>query len=170
MKRSGWISQVGINKPESVADHSFRCAILAMCIGDLLDLDSGKLIRMMLLHDIHEAKTGDFDSQAKRVIGNLEIKKREKDAIQEILSFLPMRLGNKYSLILKELNHQASFEAVLANDIDKIELLIQTLDYKKEGYDANKLKIFWLNIENKIKTPLIQEFLKLLREKYNLTK
>ena len=95
MKRSGWISQVGINKPESVADHSFRCAILAMCIGDLLDLDSGKLIRMMLLHDIHEAKTSDFDSQSKRVIGNLEIKKREKDAIQEILSFLPMRLGNK---------------------------------------------------------------------------
>lgn len=48
LKRSGWISQVGITEPESVADHSFRCAVLAMCIGDLTNVDTEKLIKMLL--------------------------------------------------------------------------------------------------------------------------
>ena len=49
--RKGWVSQVGVEKPESVADHSFACAILAMCLGDLKGLDTEKLIRLALLHD-----------------------------------------------------------------------------------------------------------------------
>jgi len=68
VKRSGWISWVGIERPESVADHSFRSAILAMCIADLKGLNTEKLMRMLLLHDIHEAIIGDYDYFAKRKI------------------------------------------------------------------------------------------------------
>jgi len=70
VRRSGWISQVGIDEPESVADHSFRCAIIAMCIGSLTDVDIGKLVPMLLLHDIQEAVTGDFDSSKKKELVN----------------------------------------------------------------------------------------------------
>jgi putative hydrolase of HD superfamily len=53
-RRSGWGSHVGITNPESIADHVFGCAILAMCFGDLAKANTEKLIRMLLSHDIQE--------------------------------------------------------------------------------------------------------------------
>ena len=69
VKRSGWVSHIEIVESESVADHSFRCGILAMCIGDFRNMNVEKLMKMMLLHDVHEAITGDYDAYAKRQRG-----------------------------------------------------------------------------------------------------
>ena len=71
------VSQAGLEKPESVADHSFACAILAMCLGDLNGLNTKKLIRLALLHDIHEALIGDYDYFDKQRIGLKQAKKIE---------------------------------------------------------------------------------------------
>ena len=68
LKRAGWTSHVGIKSSESVPEHSFRSAVLAMCIGDLANVDAEKLIRMLLLHDVQEALTGDYDSFAKKCV------------------------------------------------------------------------------------------------------
>src|SRR3972149_6492956 len=80
-KRSGWISQVGVKDPESVADHSFMCTVLAMCIGDINDFNVQKIMRMALLHDIHESIIGDYDQYAKEKIGSLQMKDMERKAI-----------------------------------------------------------------------------------------
>ena len=45
IKRAGW-TRLGISNPESVADHSFRCAFFAMIYGDLMDLDPEKMMKM----------------------------------------------------------------------------------------------------------------------------
>ena len=74
VKRSGWISHVGVKDPESVADHSFMCTLLAMCIGDMEGYDVKKLMRMALLHDVQESVTGDYDQYAKEKIGSLQMK------------------------------------------------------------------------------------------------
>lgn len=165
VKRAGWISHVGITKPESVADHSFRCAILAMCIGDLLGVDAEKLIRMLLLHDIQESITGDYDYYAKEEIGTSTVKLQERIAIKDILSRLPTKLKRKYNAIWQEYEDKTTREAKLANDIDKIEMLIQALEYEKEGYDSGKLEAFWTSVESKIKTPIVQDLFKLLKDK-----
>ena len=165
VNRSGWISHVGITKPESVADHSFRCAILAMCIGDLQGVDTEKLIRMLLLHDIQEALTGDHDYYAKEEIGTPTVKLQERIAIKDILSRLPTKLKRKYNAIWQEYEDKTTHEAMLANDIDKIEMLMQALEYEKEGYDPEKLEVFWTSSQNKIKTALGQDLFKLLRGK-----
>jgi putative hydrolase of HD superfamily len=167
VKRAGWISHVGITKPESVADHSFRCAILAMFIGDLQGVNTEKLIRMLLLHDIQESITGDYDYYAKEEIGTPTVKLQERIAIKDILSRLPTKLKRKYSAIWQEYEDKTTREAMLANDIDKIEMLIQALEYEKEGYDSSKLEVFWTSSQNKIKTALGQDLFKLLRGKRN---
>jgi putative hydrolase of HD superfamily len=165
VNRAGWISQVGIIQPESVADHSFRCAILAMCIGDLLGVNTEKLIRMLLLHDIQESITGDYDYAAKEGIGTPRVKLQEKMAINEVLSKLPAKLKRKYYAIWQECEDKTTREAILANDIDKIEMLIQALEYEKEGYDSGKLEAFWTSTQSKIETPIVQELFKLLNDK-----
>ncbi len=165
--RSGWISQVGIAKPESVADHSYRCAILAMCIGDFLGADTEKLISMLLLHDLQESVMGDYDYQAKKEIGTTTVKLKERNAIKSILSKLPTKMKRKYDAIWREYESKTTREAKLANDIDKIEMLMQALDYEKEGYDSAKLDAFWTSVKNKLKTPLGQDLFKLLIDKRN---
>ena len=165
VNRSGWVSHVGIAKPESVADHSFRCVILGMCIGDLQGVDTEKLIRMLLLHDIQEALTGDYDYYAKEEIGTPTVKLQERIAIKDILSGLPTKLKRKYYAIWQEHEDKTTREAMLANDIDKIEMLIQALEYEKEGYASGKLEVFWTSVQSKIKTPIVQDLFKLLKDK-----
>ena len=167
VKRSGWLSQVGIERPESVADHSFRCAVLAMIISDLSNGNTEKLVRMMLLHDIQEAITGDFDSHAKKQLGIHKVRSQQKSAFRDILDILPPKLRSQYCSLWEEVQAQKTTEAILAYDIDKIEMVIQALEYEKEGYDSSKLDVFWENTESRIKTPLIRNlfnFLLSLRE------
>jgi 5'-deoxynucleotidase YfbR-like HD superfamily hydrolase len=55
LKRAGWV-RVGLPEPESVADHSFRVALLAVLFGPRLGLNGEKLVRLALLHDLAEAR------------------------------------------------------------------------------------------------------------------
>lgn len=164
VKRSGWISHAGITEPESVADHSFRCAILAMYVGDLIEIDTERLVKMLLLHDIQEAITGDYDSSEKEQMGISEVRRREKAAIGNMLPLLPPRLARQYLHIWREFEGQRTAEAVLANDIDKIEMVMQALEYEKDGCDPRTLDVFWANTKSKIKTPIIQDLFRLLIE------
>ena len=58
--RQGWIDKAGISNPESVADHSYSMTVMAMMFGDNAGMDTCKMIRMALLHDIVESITGDL--------------------------------------------------------------------------------------------------------------
>lgn len=168
VKRSGWISHAGIDKPESVADHSFRCAVLAMCIGDVANVDTEKLIRMLLLHDVQEAFTGDYDYYAKKEVGLHKVKSEQRTAIKDILSLLPAALEMQYLSLWEEFENQSTLEAILANDIDKIEMMIQALEYEEEGYDPRKFDAFWNEVKNKIRTSVTQDLFKLLIKKRSM--
>lgn len=164
-KRSGWNSRLQMKNPESIADHSYRAAMLAMCLGDLMEVDSERLIRMLLLHDIQEAITGDYDYRAKKKIGITEVKRQEANAIRQILSLLPKKLQRNYLSIWKDFENQNTQEAILANDIDKLEMIMQALEYEKKGHSPKKLDVFWDYGKKMIKTPLIQELFQLLVNK-----
>ena len=59
IKRSGWWV-AGIKDPESVADHSFRCALIAYYMAHLEKVDPFKAMAMALFNDIHEARINDL--------------------------------------------------------------------------------------------------------------
>ena len=164
-KRSGWATNVNIEDAESVADHSFRCAVLAMCLGDLAEMDTDKLIRMLLLHDVQEALTGDYDSIAKEHTGPSEVKKMESAAIRRLLSMLPSDLEKRYLLLWHEFEDHKTPEAVLAKDIDRIELVMQALEYEEAGFKRDKLETFWSASENRIETTIGKEMFSQLRKK-----
>ncbi len=162
--RKGWVSQVGIEKPESVADHSFACAILAMCLGDLNGLDTEKLIRLALLHDIHEALIGDYDYFDKQRIGLEQAKKNQEQAINEVFHKLPLNVREKYVDLAKEYLCQETTEARLVKQIDKLEMIMQAFQYEKAGYDKVKLKSFWDSVEGTLTEPNLKAIFKLLKE------
>ena len=65
MPRAGWF-RAGIDHPESVADHSFVAALLAWRLArELPGLNATKVLLMMLLHDVHEARLTDIPDPSK---------------------------------------------------------------------------------------------------------
>ena len=58
--RQGWKEKLEMKYPESVADHSYSVTIMSMIISDLEGLNTEKIIRMALLHDLAESVIGDI--------------------------------------------------------------------------------------------------------------
>ena len=164
VKRKGWFSCVGIKNPESVADHTFRTTILTMCLSDLKGLDTEKLIRMALLHDIHEALVGDYDRSDKHKIGESELRNRETEALKQVTSSLPEVLQKKYGSLFIEFQRQETEEARLVRQIDQLEMILQALEYEEEGYDSGKLQTFWNNVEEKLEDADVKRFFGFLKE------
>ncbi|HET6516733.1 MAG TPA: HD domain-containing protein, partial [Nitrosopumilaceae archaeon] len=132
--RKGWTTKLGITTPESVADHTFSMSIIAMVLADLQKLDTHKVLKMSLLHDIAESAIGDItpDEMLKKEKAELENK-----TISKILSNLPDDLAKKYLFIWKEYVESETDEAKLVHEVDKLEMVIQgtlylTKDIKKE--------------------------------------
>jgi len=65
--RQGWKEKLEIINPESVAEHSYSTTVIAMILSDLEGLNTEKIIKMALLHDLAESIIGDIipDSIAK---------------------------------------------------------------------------------------------------------
>ena len=147
--RKGWKTKVGIEHPESVADHSYCTAVMSMVLSDSKGLNTEKIIKMALLHDLAESITGDFTPD--------EISKSDKNVIEtdimtEVLSKLPNKLAEEYHLIWKEYLEHTTKESILLHDIDKLEMAIQAAKYSSEGFPNEKLKIFVESARRDIRT------------------
>jgi len=162
--RKGWISRVGVKNPESVADHSFRSAVLAMCLSDLKGLNTEKMVEMVLLHDVHEALIGDYDNFDKRNIGQAEFKKKEKEAIAHVFSILPQSIVERYVHLAEEYRTGHTKEAKFAREIDQIEMVMQALEYEEEGYDKTKLQEFWDSVETELSDSDIKGIFDVLKQ------
>ena len=149
MRRAGWL-RIGVKDPESVADHSFRLALLVMAVGDQLGLDSGKLVKMALLDDLAESIVGDLVSERgnKTLIDHDTKIKKERKAIKKILSSL--KNGNDYLKLWEETQEGVSREARLVKQVDKFEMAIQALEYEGE-VESRKLDEFWINVKKSLK-------------------
>ncbi len=129
--RRGWKLR-GIEKPETVLEHSFRVAILALLVRDYYEVDGEKLLSLALIHDLAEALAGDitpFDG-----IGRDEKEKREKEAFEIMTSELPEALKEEFLFLWKELKSCKTLEARLVKQLDKIDMAFKARMYEDEGY------------------------------------
>jgi putative hydrolase of HD superfamily len=144
LPRTGWL-QRGIPNPESVAEHTFGVATLALLIGDTIEgLDRGKLLAIALLHDMAEALLSDLPASAKRFIGAEQKHSAEHRALEEMLARMDNRA--EYLALWEEYACGCSREARLIKGIDRIEMLAQALSYERAGSRA--LGEFWGDIED----------------------
>lgn len=149
--RTGWVTwkSLNIENPESVADHTFRTALLSMLAADIKNskktdkrLDVEKILRMALLHEIGESIIGDWDYYAKKKLGSETKERKEMEAVKMLLSLLPEELGSDYWELFEELSRNETPEAKLVNSTDVLEMCVQAVEYVNAGYDKEKLKDF----------------------------
>lgn len=117
--RHSWTSS---GRRESVAEHSWRLALMAMLLQEKFqELDMNKVIKMCLIHDLGEAVTGDIPT----------FEKTEKDeaveskAVEELFGTLPERQRREMTGLFAEMNALKTREARLYKSLDKLEALIQ---------------------------------------------
>ncbi len=141
VKRAGWVKKAGITQDcESVADHSYRMAVVAMRLGLEQDLDAAKLVRMCLIHDLAESLVGDKMPEEKK---SFKAHREEEDkVIRRMLENLPRKSGSVLLKDWQELLVSKTKEARLAWQIDKLEMTLQAEDYIRMGYDRKKLLEF----------------------------
>ncbi|MFQ5963903.1 MAG: HD family hydrolase [Candidatus Scalinduaceae bacterium] len=137
VSRSGWWL-LGNSTPESVAEHSFRCAIIGYFLAKSEDLDTLKVIMMCLFHDIHEARINDLHKIAQKYVN---IAEAEAKASKEQLMSLKNPERREIENTLKEFSNQESRESIVARDADILECAMQAREYQIQGYDA---AIDWL--------------------------
>jgi putative hydrolase of HD superfamily len=139
LKRAGWV-ECSIKNPESVADHSFGTALLAMLLAKKFKLNENKTIKMALIHDLAESVTGDSLSHIVEKDEKLRKKKSddEKKAMKKIF-----RSRKEYYGLWLEFEEQKTREAKILRQLDRLELMLQVHGYEKE----KNLDCFWEDAE-----------------------
>lgn len=143
LPRTGWL-QRGMINVESIAEHTFSLATLALIVGDLQpEMERGKLLSIALLHDIAEALVGDLPFSARRLFGADVKQQAEQRAMVEMLSGLPQ--ASIYLNLWTEYAEGTSREARLVKQLDRVEMLSQALAYERAG--SRVMGEFWEDIE-----------------------
>jgi len=157
--RTGWLLR-GVRNVESIADHTFGVAWAAMWLADQarargMQVDVERVLRMALLHDLTEARTGDLPSTIKAYFDSATLKAADGRAARAMLEPLG-ELGGQYLELWHDYEARASLEARIVKAADKIDLLLQASEYEQGG--ARGLEEFWQNAEEDLARLNLGEF------------
>lgn len=109
-------------RQESVAEHSWRLALMAYLVKDELpEVNIDRVIRMCLFHDMGEAVTGDIPAFEKTE----QDEDVEKAAVTRLLEKLPEPYRAEVGELFREMDALQTPEAKLYKALDKLEALIQ---------------------------------------------
>ena len=115
-------SYTSSDRHESVAEHSFRLALMAYMVSDEVpEIDTDKVIRMCLIHDLGEAITGDIPSFEKTDSDEAAEDSAVSGFVNQLPEYWKKQLGEMYS----EMNELKTPEAKLYKALDKLEAVIQ---------------------------------------------
>lgn len=120
---------------ESTAEHSWMICLIAMTIFEhiSIDVDQLKVLKMLILHDLAEAITGDipgFDEKGR--IGKYE---REQKAFHELIAPLPKSTQQEFLELWEEYEAKETIESKVGQAIDKFEAPLQHNIFGPQKWD-----------------------------------
>lgn len=124
-------ARLSSGREESIAEHSWRMALMAAIIAPKLeqDIDIDKTLKIILVHDIGEIEGGDipshihaFDQSAKDAKDQMEEK-----AMLSIRENFP-EFGSEIFDLWREYESQETFESRFIKALDKIDARVQMID------------------------------------------
>lgn len=134
LPRTGWVIRgIPASLAESVVDHLFLTTLVSMLIVDKLremgvKVDSEKVLKASLLHDIPEAITGDVVRPLKAVYRK-EFESIEENALREL------GLGN-YADLFIETEREETLESLIVKLSDDLATLIVGVEESEKGFDV----------------------------------
>lgn len=168
LKRTGWVS-IGIKDAESVADHTWLMSLFIMLFAPN-SLNKKKLLEMNTIHDLGEVGAGDikWEKGTKSISSSKTKYKKEMKTMKNIFS--DYENGRKYLNLFKEYEEQKTPEAKFLKQIDKLEMVLQALQYEQKGYKANLLNEWWENAEKYLKGQSLEPIFRELQRRRKVGK
>lgn len=150
-------------RKESVADHSYRIALMAMLLAGeeaFGQTDMNKVMRMCLIHDLGEAFTGDVPSFEK----DDKDEDTEERLFRKWVEGFPSPQKEEWQALLAEMRELRTAEAKTYKALDKLEAVI--------SHNESDLST-WLPLEYELQLTYgeeqvqFSEYLKRLKEENN---
>jgi len=128
LRRAGWW-HAGVRDPESVAEHSLRVSQLAAMIAAQEGADPARAAMLGIWHDSQETRTGDLPHTARPYLGKADAQAITADQTGR----LPDVAAKTVREAVAEYEAKVTVESRCANDADKLECLIQAVEYRAAG-------------------------------------
>lgn len=189
MPRRGWVIR-DIKNPESIAEHTFRVAIMGWLLGKTKkhSFNIEKIIKMALIHDLCEIYAGDttpYDSilpknkkewkkavdtwprfsKEKREKLIKEKFDKEKKALSKIVAKLPSNLKKEIENLWLDYEKGLSPEGRFFRQTDRVESLFQAAEYW-EKYKKPSQRPMWLWARELFDDPVLLKFIDAMNDKF----
>jgi len=187
-KRRGWVLR-NVKNPETIADHTFRMAMMSWLLGEQRKLNINKIIKMSLIHDLCEVYSEDItpydkllpkDKRQWKEMFNkwprlpkkekekifLEKYKKENEALEKLILKLPPPLKKEIRNLWIDYEEGLTREGRFVRQVDRVENLLQALQYWKKGKQF-AIESWWIQIEELVDDPILLEFIKVLDKKFH---
>ncbi|HEY0637631.1 MAG TPA: HD domain-containing protein [Pseudonocardiaceae bacterium] len=128
VRRAGWW-HAGVRDPESVAEHTARTAQLAALIAAEEGADPMRAAFLALWHDTQETRIGDIPHTARPYLD----KPNPQQVTADQTEHLPTAVRDVIRAAVKEYEAKQTPEARCAADADKLEMLLQAIEYREAG-------------------------------------
>jgi len=123
--RHSWLSD---GRQESVAEHTWRMALMAVLLEPYLDeeVDMARMLKMILVHDLVEIEAGDIPAfNVMTEEAKLLKQQKELNAIENLRKQLGAGIGQHIYELWHEFEARVTYEARVANALDKLEVRLQ---------------------------------------------
>jgi putative hydrolase of HD superfamily len=125
LKRT-WSQFLGVDTA-NVSEHSFRVAWIALLLAAIEGAgDSGKIVKMALVHDLGESRTGDSNQ-----VQALYVARDEARAVQDTL--LGTAFATEMYELWEEYEARESIEALLVKDADHLDCEFELGEHSARG-------------------------------------
>ncbi|MFC9295725.1 HD family hydrolase [Streptomyces sp. NPDC057011] len=127
-RRSGWW-HTGVRDPESIAEHSFRVAAIGAVLAMMEGADAARVTLMCVMHDTQETRIGDIPHIGRRY---LKAAPNEEITADQLATAHPA-VAAGIQAVVEDYENGTDPEVVIAHDADKLECLIQAVEYREQG-------------------------------------
>ncbi len=138
--------RVGVQFPDSVAEHSLNAAQIGYILAKMEWADVAKVVQMLIWHDIAEARIGDVDKVNARYIRDKHT--AEDEALHAQMAWI--EFGWEIIELLAEMEKKETLEAKIAKDADYLEVAFQGKKYMEIWYTTAQNHI--TNVRNALRT------------------
>ncbi|MBT4824539.1 HD family hydrolase [Candidatus Woesearchaeota archaeon] len=159
VKHEGW-RLVGVEHPESVAEHSLRAAQIGYLIAKLEGYKNPEEIcAMLVFHDMAETRVGDIHKVANRYV-----KRDEKSAAKAQTKELG-KLGIEIFKLWETSENIKTVQGIIVKDADLLDMAFMAKEYMEQGHKYAK---DWIhNIEKRLKTKTAKKLLSGLKKTHS---
>ena len=147
---------------ESVAEHTFRTALMAYFVKDEFpEANIDKVIKMCLIHDLGEIFTGDIPAFDKKSSDEAT----EEKLLLEWVEKLPSPYNNEMCALYEEMKALNTIEAKIFKALDGLEAVIQHNEADLSTWSEIEYTMNLIYAEDKCSfSPYLTELRKLLKE------